>query len=113
MSARPQIPSLQRDGTVFATDLEKAEVMNEYFCSVFMVDDQNTPFDNVGSESTLEVIDFDVLDVLEVLYNQDRKCSRGPDAIPHIMCRNLAAVLVLPLYFIFRDTLFTGTVPVL
>ena len=81
------MPSLQQDGTVFASNLDKAEVLNEYFFSVFTVDDQkqNVPADMVVCKDTFENLDSDVVEVFEVLRMQSLKCSHGPDGIPHIV----------------------------
>ena len=107
------IPTLL-DGDVSATDdHDKAELFNTYFCSVFTQDDGQQPRLPPPSLSMISDIEFDAVDVFDVLQRESCKLSSGPDLIPHIVYRRLAAVLAYPLFLVFKESLETGTVPIL
>lgn len=110
-SCRPQIPALHVNSQTIVEDSEKAEEFNKYFSSVFTTDDGRPPATFSVCQNSLEDISFSVIDVYEQLQKQSKKLSCGPDNIPHLVYKRLSAVLALPLYLIFRESLTTGTVP--
>lgn len=94
------ISALNIGGQNVVNDFHKAERFNEYFCSVFTEDNGKAPR-SIGKMSTkIETIEFDVLDVFEVLTHLDCKSSKGPDGIPQLVYQKLSTSLSLPLYII-------------
>lgn len=109
-SSRPAIPSLISDNLHVENDLDKAEIFNASFSSVFVKDNGKEPVILKRSNAKIESIEFDLIDVYDLLNNQSNKCSKGPDGIPHIVYHKLAVTLTLPLYLIFKNSLSSGEV---
>ena len=105
------VPSLNQNGICVTDDRTKANLFNDFFCSVFTKDDGKIP--SLPPASNVEVTDilFDVTDVFDLLQSQSTKLSCGPDNIPHIIYHKLAAVLACPLYLLYKESLLTGTLP--
>ena len=59
----------------------------------------------------LHEIEFDLLDVFEVISHQENETSRSPDGIPQMVYRKLSAGLALPLFLIYRESVASGVVP--
>jgi hypothetical protein len=110
-SGKGSIPTLFDGQNNVVLDSDKAEVFNNYFSTVFSVDNGVLPPMFKSCCNSLDNIVFDVLDVFEVLGKQNLKMSRGPDGIPHIVYRKLSAALALPLFLIFKCSLDSGIVP--
>ena len=101
------------NGEETATDLEAAEIMNDYFQSVFTRDDgktvnQHSPYLSAGS---FEDFAFNQSDVEEVLVKINISKAAGPDGLDAILYNRCAEQLKYPLYLIFRKSLDTGVVP--
>lgn len=108
---RPNIPPMRNDGGVVDDDGQKAELFNTYFGSVFQQDNDIDLKLSAPITTSLSDIEFDVVDVYELLSHESNKLSRGPDDIPHIIYKRLAVVLALPLFLIFRECINTGQIP--
>ena len=103
-----------RDGDrVIFTDAEKAELLNDYFSSVFTQEDTSSiPELNLPDPSPPmpdPVITVD--DVLKKLREVKADKSPGPDNIPGILLKELASELSSPLCKLFNKSLDTGVVP--
>jgi Reverse transcriptase (RNA-dependent DNA polymerase) len=107
-------PSLKSpDGRLITDSLEKANTFNQYFASVFTIDDNKIP---VCSSSTNENcmqsdVEFCPAKVYKSLKSLKPKCSYGPDGLPSILLHNLARVLSEPLSFIFDSSFRSGVLP--
>ena len=80
-------------------------------CSIFTQDNGQQLELSPPTTNQINKIDFDVIDVFEILQSESVKLSSGPDRIPHIVYRRLAAVLAHPLYLIFKESVNTGILP--
>ena len=109
--SRPSIPALIHNNSFITDDDAKAELFNKYFSSVFVHDDMQRPLLSTPVKEAISSIDFDVVDVFDTLQKESCKLSKGPDGIPHIVYRKLAAVLACPLYLIYKESLETGSLP--
>ena len=113
-TTRSTIPNLQRkDGSMANTDVEKAEVLNQQFASVFTKEDlTNIPdFDPHPCTSFLENITItpDVVKKKLTKLRTDKSC--GPDEVHPLLLNNLAEYMAIPLTIIFNSSIQTGTVP--
>ena len=64
------IPPLETPNDSYAsTDLEKANLLNNYFCSISTIDDSNInlPEFNIRTESSLLNVNIETLEVIDVL----------------------------------------------
>ena len=111
---RSKIPSLQKeDGSKALTASEKAEVLNNFFSSVFTDEDMdNIPDDGVpflGDFLNSFVISEDA--VYKKLMNLKPGKSPGPDGWHPVFLKCLAKELALPLSILFQKSLNEGILP--
>ena len=96
---------------------EMAEMLNQYFASVFTVADTSTiPIGTGKSEVTerveLRTINIDKEKVLSKLLGLRADKSPGPDGLHPRVLKEVAAETVDPLVIIFQNSLDMGKVPV-
>ena len=119
LKTRSSMPDLIKPGTednpIYAkTDEDKAEVLVDYFSSVFTVEsDLNNmpPFDEREYANPLENINITKKTVLEKLKKVKINKSPGPDNIHPRVLNNAATTLAEPLSIIFNTSLETKTLP--
>ena len=117
--SRSSIPDLIKPGTekdpVYAkTDPEKAELLLDYFSSVFTTEpdsDSMPPFEEREYEKAIEDIDITRDMVLDKLKKLKVNKSPGPDKIHPRVLNGTASSLSLPLSIIFNTSLKTKTLP--
>ena len=113
-SSRSGIPNLQKtDGNLAKSDKEKAEVLNDFFKSVFTTEAPGpTPeppkYDFKATQDTVEV---KVDEVEKLLANLTHGKSAGPDGIPPQILSVAAKELALPLTLLFQLSIDTGQLP--
>jgi len=85
-------PLRNKDGNVTVEDREKCEILNQFFCSVFTVDDNSVPaFDRVAPEGVKkEIVTFSAAKICKLLRKLPNKSSRSPDNIPALFLKNVA-----------------------
>ena len=110
---RNQPPLKSADGRLITDSLEKANTFNQYFASVFTIDDNKTPVCSSSTKEncTLSDVEFCPAKVYKALKSLKPKCSYGPDGLPSILLHNLARVLSEPLSFIFDSSFRSGVLP--
>ena len=117
--ARPNIPGLFVDedtptGSNVATssDKEKANILNQYFASVFTKVD--ALYDKVIPDRTeCKLIDIDVNEdmVKKKLLKLKVHKRKGPDGIHPKVLKELASVICVPLAIIFKTSIRSGILP--
>ena len=104
-----------RKGGLAESDMEKAEVLNEYFASVFANEDiTNTPDFKEGSKSNgISVTDIIITPAAEEkkLHELNQFKAQGPGLIPPKVLKELSKEIAVPLSKIFNKSLDTGTIP--
>lgn len=100
-------------GTVVTDDSDKANMLNDYFCSVSIVDDGISPeFDRrVSSNVYLDAIDITRESILKFIQKSKAGTSPGPDGIPSSFLKQFKLSLLDPLLILFRYLAELGHMP--
>jgi hypothetical protein len=96
-SPHSDIPVLEYKGQKISGAGEKAEAFNDYFSSVFTVDDGNPLPYVVMCDDTISDVLFSPEVVTEHLENLSAKFSSGIDLIPQMLLFNLRTAIAQPL----------------
>ena len=100
------------NGDWTTTDVEKAEMLNIFFCKVFTEKNlENVPDLPSRSTTSLEHIDISAAKVQKLLQDLNTSKSAGPDGMHPKVFRELAEVLAEPLAAVFRTSLREGKLP--
>ena len=112
------IPPLKMPDDNYAfTDLEKATTLNNYFCSISSVDDNNTELPFFENRTNTEITDINVLvsaivDILSSLKGSLKvNKASGQDGISHRMLKNTCKTIAIPLCKLFNKSLQSRTYP--
>ena len=115
MKVRVPVGDLEReDGTVATTDTEKAEVLNQFFTSVFFTieDKENMPtMEERHGGNILPELEISMHEVMEKLTKWKVDKSPGPDGMPPHVLHRLRKELVTPLTKLFQFSAASGTLP--
>ena len=109
-----ELHTVQDGKTVIATtDIEKAEILAEYFSSVFTNENGNdmTMLQNVPFEERSRNENFTVKEVNKLLKELNITKSPGPDQIHPKVLNELADTIDKPLSMIFNESFKSGKVP--
>ena len=103
---------LKDDGTLTSTDLEKCDVLNNFFASVFTTEDKNEiptfSCPNTNFLSTMSITDHDMERALNSLKVNK---SPGPDGLHPRILSELSFELSRPLTLLFNKTMSCGVIP--
>lgn len=104
---------LKDDGSVTATDKEKATLLNDFFASVFTKDDnRDAPvIEDREFETPLNEILITQDIVEKYLLELNGSKSMGPDDIHPYVIKSMAKVFATPITLIFQKSLETGKIP--
>ena len=97
------------DGEVATKPAQKAELLNKYFCSVFLsatLDVNIDPTNNsLGTEMEISQIQVSVDDVTKHLIGLDTSKACGPDSIPAHILKECSQQIAPSLCGIFNQSL--------
>ena len=97
---------------VVSDSREKANLLSNYFKSVFTKEDlQNMPPEATSPYADIPPIHFSTAGITKLLQKVDCKKANGPDGIPCYMLKEAAAELAPFLQLLFTQWLHTGLVP--
>ena len=100
------------DGTVITTDNDLVNTMNNYFCSVFTIEQLNdVPQLGQYEGNILDTFNFSTEEVQEKLKHLNIYKSTGSDMLHPRILRVLENNLARPLTHIFNNSVETGIIP--
>ena len=108
------VTNLQKtDSTLTKSDQEKAEVLNEYFSSVFTRENLDNipdiPDKQFGKPLDSLIIDISVVE--KVLKDLNAGKSMGPDELNPLLLKTMSNVFAVPLTLIFQESVSSGKIP--
>ena len=105
---------LKEDGKLTTNDLEKSEVLNDFFGSVFTVEDKSDIpvfIPNKPINSFVNTVNITVEDMSNALNSLKMNKSPGPDGLHPRVLKELSKEIAYPLKYIFDLTIKTGKFP--
>ncbi len=114
LTYKSSIPCLLDQNKSIVSDSKlKADLLNDYFCSVFTKEDNIDHSWKIDepTNDTLSSITVTPVQVFQKLKNLPPKLSSGPDGLPSILLKKLASVLDVPLSKIFNASIEQGKIP--
>ena len=100
------------DGIVITTDNDMANTMNNYFSSVFTIEQlNNVPQLSQYEGNILDTFNFNTEEVQAQLQHLNIYKSTGPDMLHPRILRALEDKLARPLTLIFNNSVGTGILP--
>ena len=100
------------DGNLTETDSEKAEVLNNFFTSVFTIEtDTNIPTFSNNKDVSIDSVSVSTEQFKKALLSLNISKSPGPDEIHPRVLRELANELCYPLKYLFDKTIVAGKIP--
>ena len=93
--------------------VEKCELLNTYFASVFTNDDGSLPSfaPRVNADVLMAPITFSSDIVLDALLHLPSKCSKSPDGFPALFFKSIASAIAFQLSLLFNDSIDSGIIP--
>ena len=94
-------------------DVERAELLNDYFGSVCTQDDEVAPsFDNrLADDTSIDSVMFSCNGISRAIAKLKPNLASGTDGFPPIMVKNLSASLLEPLSLLYTSFLSVGKIP--
>lgn len=114
LKPKPGIPDLKtRDGTPVANDQAKAELLNDYFASVFTAESNNPPLPDPGHrfQASLINVDFNPEELTKKLKALNPSKSPGLDNLHPRVLGEVADVIATPLAHLFKKSFESGQLP--
>ena len=103
---------LDQSGTAQTQDSAKADILNEYFCSVFTSEDVNIPEPQWQPvSSSIDDVEISVASVNEKLKSVKVASSPGPDGIHPRILSEAAGTISAPLASFFRKSIDQSSIP--
>lgn len=99
------------DGTIDVDNRRSANLLNDYFCSIFTEDDGTLPQTRPSELKPLDQLIITEAGILNLLLKLDSKKSSGPDNISNAFLRRYAEWMAKYLLIIFNKSLSSGTLP--
>ncbi|MCG8092513.1 MAG: hypothetical protein JAZ17_02615 [Candidatus Thiodiazotropha endolucinida] len=108
-----KIPTLLLNGVNAESEIDKANMLNDYFSLQNLINDQNKylPYLDLYTDNTLDSITISVQEVKDVLENLDRNKAHGPNHMSPCLLKEGATVLSKPLSVVFNRSLRQGYFP--
>ena len=106
------VAPLKRGETYVVDDKEKANILNNQYCSVFSEPHKDTPqINSPQAESTIEDIVIQQIGVLNLLNKLDPSKATGPDKISARFLKEFSSEIAPALTLFFGNSLSQGNLP--
>ena len=108
------IPPLEKNGTVYANDTEKANVLNDFFKHQTLLNDDNVELPDIipyPVHENLSSISLTPDEVETTLKSLPVGKATGPDEISNRMLKEISREIAAPITDFFNHSLNTGEVP--
>ena len=105
------IATLHADNTEHVADRDKCSLLNNFFSSVFTIDNGRMPVIRNRTNLSLSDINFTETMIYEALSKLSSSYSSGPDGFPTIFLKKCASQLAKPLCSLFSICFYTGVIP--
>ena len=103
---------LTEDGTLTTSDLEKCEILNKFFASVFTVEDtEEVPTFTCENDQFVDTMSITDTDMEKALKSLKINKSPGPDGLHPRILSELSHELSKPFTLLFHKTMTTGKLP--
>ena len=106
-----EVPTLQSGNNLYISSMDKAQVLNKHFESVFVRDDGILPGIGISNYPTIPNLSFHVNGVKKQLSNLNPNKACGPDNLSPRILKLLADDLSPILTFIFQQSYDSGNLP--
>ena len=105
-------PLKTKEGKMVTREDEIAELLNNFFASVFTEEDiMNLPHKEEETEARLDTISITTEMIREKIKNLKENSAPGPDGITPTLLKGAREELLVPLKIIYNKSLQTGQVP--
>ena len=106
-------PLMKTDGSLAINDRDKCNVLNDYFASVFTIDNGVLPVfhPKVSCVQAYQQVEFTHSKVLCALKCLPSKYSRTPDGFPAGFLKSVASAIAFPLSRLFTMSMDCGCIP--
>ena len=107
------IPPLSKDGTIYSDDIDKANVLNDFFVDQTFLDDSTASLPQTVNvpDYNLDSLNISREEVESTLKSLPLGKAAGPDLINNRILKELAQPLSLPLCDLFNVSVSHGKVP--
>ena len=106
------VAPLTKDGVTYSEGKDKADRLNDQFCSVFTEEDlDNLPKMTDSIHPSMQKIKVTTEGVEKLLQNLNPRKASGPDGIPCRLLQSLAKELAPTLTHLFSSSLESGKIP--
>lgn len=101
------------DGSIYTSDIDKANCLNRFFSSVYTTSDNITPnfISRVPNNVNLDSVIFSECKVSNAINRLKSNSPGGPDGLPSTFFKGCSLSLCAPLAKLFNISMATGTVP--
>jgi len=100
-----------KSGILVVSDGDKANVFNQYFSSVSVIDNGILPSCSSSCPTVLDSIVFTSTNVCRAISKLKSNLSSGPDGLPPLLFKKLKHCLAEPLSLVFTQLLSVSQVP--
>ena len=102
---------MRGDNIIATTDKSKADLLSNYFSTVFVKDNNNMPDFNVACQNVLNSFSCDKKSMIKIVKKLKLSSSPCPDKVTALFLKNIIANIADPLCILYNACLDDGYVP--